>query len=306
MTVTSGVPDTQVRAIRDPDRSDSQADSASSILVTRSTIKRQVSGSRWALASGPMMPRRRLCAINVPARRHDDHRGATVVISLALLGLHMSVDRVGDGGIGAGRLMLVDDRGALTVVTHPGHQVFEPHTAPSRPRVPRVPEIVKCKPSVPIARTACGQDACLLKFPRRSGRPWDRGRPVRRDQQRRGSRRHLRRRWPGVSAGLCRCLARPARAGPRDRALRDQPGSGLRGWAAACAPRPDRPVLTSTCAMAAASFAASTACERHRPVTRQGISRARRSGETHYRRAGRVSASPTSTAILSSPAQRKG
>jgi hypothetical protein len=40
---------------------------------------------------------------------------------------------------------------------------------------------------------------------------------------------------------------------------------------------------------------------RHRPVTRQGISRARCSGETRYRRAGRVSASPAGTAILASP-----
>jgi hypothetical protein len=36
MTVTSGASSAQVRAVRGPDRSDSQADSASSILVTRS------------------------------------------------------------------------------------------------------------------------------------------------------------------------------------------------------------------------------------------------------------------------------
>jgi len=43
---------------------------------------------------------------------------------------------------------------------------------------------------------------------------------------------------------------------------------------------PDSPALTSPCALATASFVASAACRRHRPVTRQGISRARRSGET--------------------------
>jgi len=36
ITVTCGAPVAQVRAVRDPDRSDSQADSAGSIPVTRS------------------------------------------------------------------------------------------------------------------------------------------------------------------------------------------------------------------------------------------------------------------------------
>jgi hypothetical protein len=44
MTVTSGMSAAQVSAVRGPDRSDSQADSASSILVTRSDVKAQVSG----------------------------------------------------------------------------------------------------------------------------------------------------------------------------------------------------------------------------------------------------------------------
>ena len=59
---------------------------------------------------------------------------ATVIASLALLGLHMSVDRIGDGRIGAACFVLVDDRGALAVVAHPRHQVFEPHTAPGARR----------------------------------------------------------------------------------------------------------------------------------------------------------------------------
>jgi len=37
VTVTSGASAAQVRAVRDPDLPDSQADGASSILVTRST-----------------------------------------------------------------------------------------------------------------------------------------------------------------------------------------------------------------------------------------------------------------------------
>jgi len=79
----------------------------------------------------------------VPARGRDGPGSATVIVSLALLGLHVSVDRIGDGRIGATRLVLVDDRGTLAVVTHPRHQVFESHAAPGRPRVPRVPEIMK-------------------------------------------------------------------------------------------------------------------------------------------------------------------
>src|SRR6266480_3024443 len=43
MTVTSGASVAQVRAVRGPDRSDSQADSAGSIPVTRSNPSTQVS-----------------------------------------------------------------------------------------------------------------------------------------------------------------------------------------------------------------------------------------------------------------------
>jgi len=42
MTGTSGASDAQVSEVRDPDRSDSQADSAGSIPVTRSNVKPQV------------------------------------------------------------------------------------------------------------------------------------------------------------------------------------------------------------------------------------------------------------------------
>jgi len=44
---------------------------------------------------------------------HDGPGSATVIASLALFGLHVSVDRIGDGRIGAACFVLVDDRGAL-------------------------------------------------------------------------------------------------------------------------------------------------------------------------------------------------
>jgi hypothetical protein len=48
-------------------------------------------------------------------------RSAIIIVSLALLRLHMSVDRIGDGRIGAACFVLVDDRGALAVVAYPRH-----------------------------------------------------------------------------------------------------------------------------------------------------------------------------------------
>ena len=47
----------------------SQADSAGSIPVTRSTAKHQVSGSRWSLVSSPLVRRRRPRATGPRARR---------------------------------------------------------------------------------------------------------------------------------------------------------------------------------------------------------------------------------------------
>ncbi len=67
VTVTSGALDVQVRTVRGPDLSDSQADSAGSIPVARSSVKSQVSGSRWSLAPGPWKSWRCPRAINVPA-----------------------------------------------------------------------------------------------------------------------------------------------------------------------------------------------------------------------------------------------
>ena len=87
---------------------------------------------------------RRPRAINVPlARGHDGPGGAADIVSIALLGLNVSVDRVGDGGVGATCFVLVDDRGALAVVAHPRHQISKPHAAPGRPGVPRMPQIME-------------------------------------------------------------------------------------------------------------------------------------------------------------------
>lgn len=40
-------------------------------------------------------------------------------------------------------LVLVDDRGALAVVAHPGHQILQARAAGGREVVPGVPEIMK-------------------------------------------------------------------------------------------------------------------------------------------------------------------
>jgi len=54
----------------------SQADSAGSIPVTRSTTKYQVSGSRWSLVSSPLVRRRRPRAIDVSlAHGHGEAGG---------------------------------------------------------------------------------------------------------------------------------------------------------------------------------------------------------------------------------------
>jgi hypothetical protein len=46
------------------------------------------------------------------ARVTDGPRSAIIIVSLALLRLHVSVDRMGDGRIGAACFVLVDDAAA--------------------------------------------------------------------------------------------------------------------------------------------------------------------------------------------------
>ena len=62
---------------------------------------------------------------------------------LAVAGLDVSVDRAGDGQVSPTSLMLIDDRGALAVVAHPGHQILQARAARCREVVPGMPEIMK-------------------------------------------------------------------------------------------------------------------------------------------------------------------
>jgi len=63
ITVTSGASTAQVSVVRGSDLSDSQADSAGSIPVTRSTTKHQVSGLRPTQASRPVAADRRVAQV---------------------------------------------------------------------------------------------------------------------------------------------------------------------------------------------------------------------------------------------------
>jgi hypothetical protein len=107
VTVTSGVSDAQVRAVRGPDLLVSQADSAGSIPVTRSHVKAQARGCFSGLgldrSRGLMSPR----AINVPLAYRGEHArwSVVVVIVAALLGLDVDVDGVRDGLVCSARFV---------------------------------------------------------------------------------------------------------------------------------------------------------------------------------------------------------
>jgi hypothetical protein len=58
----------------------------------------------------------------------------------------MCVDRASDRLVGAERLMLVDERSALVVVTHPRHEVAHAHAASGREVVPRMPQVSEVQP----------------------------------------------------------------------------------------------------------------------------------------------------------------
>src|SRR5215471_13822271 len=110
-TVTSGASDAQVRAVREADRSASQADSASSILVTRSHVKAQVRGHVSSLGLDRSEGLVGSCAINVPLACGGQGAWRTVVVALALgsLSVHVGVDGIRDGGVCAPCLVLVDE-----------------------------------------------------------------------------------------------------------------------------------------------------------------------------------------------------
>jgi hypothetical protein len=84
-------------------------------------------------------------AINVPLAcgAESAGRGEVVAVVPGSLGVYVSVDGVGDGGVGAACLVLVDERGAFAVVTHPGHEIPEPCAACRRKCVPSVSQVVE-------------------------------------------------------------------------------------------------------------------------------------------------------------------
>jgi hypothetical protein len=55
-------------------------------------------------------------------------------------------DRGSDHLVGAERLVLVDERSALAVVTHPRHEVAQAHAVSGRAVVPRMPQVVEVQP----------------------------------------------------------------------------------------------------------------------------------------------------------------
>ena len=60
------------------------------------------------------------------ASRRKTTRLALVSVSLAALGLDVSVDGASDAVVGAAGFVLVDQRGSFAVVAHPHHGVAEP------------------------------------------------------------------------------------------------------------------------------------------------------------------------------------
>jgi hypothetical protein len=86
--------------------------------------------------------------ISVPLARRDQDPGRAVVIAVvfALLALDVGVDCVRNELVGAAGHVLVDHRGPLAVVSHPGHQVSKRGAALRRELVPGVPEVVEVQP----------------------------------------------------------------------------------------------------------------------------------------------------------------
>src|SRR5215831_16321545 len=58
-------------------------------------------------------------------------------------GLDVSVDRAGDRQVSPTGLVLIDDRGALAVVAHPGHQILQARAVGCCEVISGMPEIMK-------------------------------------------------------------------------------------------------------------------------------------------------------------------
>ena len=86
-------------------------------------------------------------AISGPLTSGDQYAGRPVLVvaALRLLGLDVRVDGVRDRLVCAAGFVLVDHRGPVAVVPHPGHQVTERGAALGRKLVPGVAEVVDVK-----------------------------------------------------------------------------------------------------------------------------------------------------------------
>jgi hypothetical protein len=75
-------------------------------------------------------------AINVPLAcgDQDPSRAVVSLVVLAALGLDVGVDPARNGRIGAASLVLVDHGGTLAVVSHSGHEIFQPGPGPDSSR----------------------------------------------------------------------------------------------------------------------------------------------------------------------------
>lgn len=74
----------------------------------------------------------------------------------------MGVDRARYDLVSPSRLVLVDDRCTLAVVTHPGHQIPETGAADRSEVVPGVPEIVKVQAFGAYCPDSLGPSRCVL------------------------------------------------------------------------------------------------------------------------------------------------
>jgi hypothetical protein len=84
-------------------------------------------------------------AISVQLACWRGHARSAIVpiLVVGLLSLDVCIHRLGDGLVSTPGRVLVDDRSALAVVTHPDHQIPEPRAAGRREDVPRVAQIMK-------------------------------------------------------------------------------------------------------------------------------------------------------------------
>jgi hypothetical protein len=75
----------------------------------------------------------------------------TPVVIVGLLGLNVGFHRLGDGLVSTACRVLVDDRSALAVVAHPGHQVPKASAAGRREGVARVGSCAEERCDQPLA-----------------------------------------------------------------------------------------------------------------------------------------------------------